>query len=179
MKTITINGNDYVLEFSFAAAEYSPVVEEMFEMLTMAPVFKNVNQNTLETENDNEMLKAIIAGQIEMTGKIPTIAMDAFYAGLREHHSDISKSEARTLLKEYITETDKDFQDVYEELSLCMENDGFFKLTGIQKKVESMTNATKDKVAEIKKSKTSSKKNPKNKNLSVLEKQSESTESEQ
>ena len=38
MKTITVNGNDYTLEFTFAAAECKDLVNRMFKIMTMSYV---------------------------------------------------------------------------------------------------------------------------------------------
>lgn len=151
MKIITVNDIEYKLEYDFAAAEDRAVVAQMFDMLSMAPVFKNVdNPDELENgEAGNAMLRAIIEGQVEMTGKIPSVAMEAFYAGLLEHHENISKKESRDILKQYMKDNDYSFQDVFNELTKCMEDDGFFKLTGIEEKIESMSNATQEKAQKI------------------------------
>lgn len=170
MKTITINGNEYKLEFSFEAAENRTVVQRMFDLLSMAPVMKNVkNVESLDNGDESGMLEAIIEGQVEMTAKIPETARDAFYAGLLEHHDGITRAEAKKLMKQYMKENDYTYQNLYEQMRDCMEDDGFFKLTGISERLESMSQAAMEKaqsaisknpekVTPIKKKSTSTKK---------------------
>ena len=45
MKTIQIAGNEYTLEFSFAAAEHKSIVQKMFNALSGGYIFKHAQIN--------------------------------------------------------------------------------------------------------------------------------------
>lgn len=128
MKTITINGNDYKLEYTFEAAAYTPVVQTMFEIVSGTWLFKGVKN---VADNEENVAVDMFEGTASLVANIPKITMDAFYCGLLEHHSDITKEQAKELLKAYMIENKLTFDVVYEEIKEAMEKDGFFELSGI------------------------------------------------
>lgn len=135
MKTITINGNDYNLEYTFEAAAYTPVVQTMFEIVSGTWLFKGVKN---VADNEENVAVDMFEGTASLVANIPKITMDAFYCGLLEHHSDITKEQAKELLKAYMIENKLTFDVVYEEIKEAMEKDGFFELSGIKAMVAKM-----------------------------------------
>ena len=101
MKTIQIAGNEYTLEFSFAAAEHKSIVQKMFNALSGGYIFKHaqINQNG----EQNNSAEAMIDGTAELVSEIPHICKDAFYAGLMEHNP-VSMEEYENLMKTYMKE---------------------------------------------------------------------------
>lgn len=52
MKTITVNSNEYKLEFSFEAAEYKDIVQKMFKVLSGAYVVEESKDMQNPTTKD-------------------------------------------------------------------------------------------------------------------------------
>lgn len=134
MKTITVNGKEYKLEFDFAAAEVGELVQKMFEMKSGLYIARSAQAG-------NNVGVAVLDGTGEMLATVPRICVLAFYAGCLENNP-VSEDEARTLLKKYMKQEKKSFRDVYNEIIYpCMEDDGFFVTSGIDKMVDSMNQA--------------------------------------
>ena len=70
----------------------------------------------------------------------------AFYAGLMENNPVLNKVEAKKLLKAYFKENPDhaSFFDAYEMIRECMEEDGFFKLTGLDSVQAAMNRAEEE-----------------------------------
>lgn len=131
MKTITVDGKEYKLEFDFAAAEVGELVQKMFEMKSGLYIARSAQAG-------NNVGVAILDGTGEMLATVPRICILAIYAGCLEHNP-VSMDEAKTLLKKYMKQEKKSFKDVYNEIiHPCMEDDGFFMTSGIDKTVDSM-----------------------------------------
>lgn len=131
MKTITVNGKEYKLEFDFAAAEVGELVQKMFEMKSGLYIARSAQAG-------NNVGVAILDGTGEMLATVPRICILAIYAGCLEHNP-VSMDEAKALLKKYMKQEKKSFKDVYNEvIHPCMEDDGFFMTSGIDKAVDSM-----------------------------------------
>lgn len=131
MKTITVDGKEYKLEFDFAAAEVGELVQKMFEMKSGLYIARSAQAG-------NNVGVAILDGTGEMLATVPRICILAIYAGCLEHNP-VSMDEAKTLLKKYMKQEKKSFKDVYNEIIYpCMEDDGFFMTSGIDKTVDSM-----------------------------------------
>lgn len=128
MKILTIGKNEYKLEYSFAAAENKEVVQKMFNMLSGAYLIKG---------NQNNPTDAMVDGVSEMVADIPHIAKSAFYAGLLENH-EMSKDEAYELMKQYMKENKISYNKLYEDIKTCMEDDGFFDLSGLTEMIQTM-----------------------------------------
>lgn len=140
MKTIKIGEKEYTLEFTFEAAEHKNLVQMMFNVMSGAYLLKNGSEN-------NTVLAAALIGTSEMVADIPCICRIAFYAGLQEN-SPVSEPEAKDLMKQYMKENKLSFNGLYEFLKTCMEEDGFFDLSGITEMVKQMESAVKDRQEE-------------------------------
>lgn len=131
MKTITVDGKEYKLEFGFDAVEVGELVQKMFEMKSGLYIARSAQAG-------NNVGVAILDGTGEMLATVPRICILAIYAGCLEHNP-VSMNEAKTLLKKYMKQEKKSFKDVYNEIiHPCMEDDGFFMTSGIDKAVDSM-----------------------------------------
>ena len=76
----------------------------------------------------------------DLVSDMPFICKDAFYAGLLEHHN-VSVSESKELMKQYMKENGLSFKGLYEQIKETMEDDGFFDLTGLTEMVAEMNNS--------------------------------------
>ena len=135
MKIIQIAGNEYTLEFSFAAAEHKSIVQKMFNALSGGYIFKHAQIGANGDQSNSA--EAMIDGTAELVSEIPHICKDAFYAGLLEHNP-VSMEESSNLMKTYMKENKLSFNKLYREIQTIMEDDGFFDLTGITEMLEEM-----------------------------------------
>lgn len=131
MKTIEINGKVYDIEFGFGAVDEKNLIQNMFKVVSGAYFF---NRGVEET-----MAAAMMNGTAEMVADLPMICKQAFYAGLKEHHNEISYDDAVELMKSYMKENKLSFNAMYQLLKSCMEEDGFFELTGITEMMQEMS----------------------------------------
>lgn len=139
-KVLNIGGQDYKLEFSIEASLYADCVSELTNILTdvgIAGIQKDV--------------KMIISG----ISNVPKATLSMFYAGLLEAHGthpdgdgkvpDINT--AKKLITQYIKEHSEDglgnFYNIMQMLIAQMEEDGFFKLIGLETLTEMMMDASK------------------------------------
>ena len=141
MKSIIINDKEYKLEFSFEAAEHKGLIQNMFNILTGAYLVKGDNA-----------VSSIINGASEMVADIPHICNIAFYAGLLENNP-MPADEAKTVMKEYMKSNKLSFKGLFDELKACMEDDGFFDLSGLMDMLTEME-ATMTEMEEEKPKKT-------------------------
>ena len=146
MKTLKIGEKEYSLEFSFAAAEHKALVQNMFNVMSGAYIVKN--GVSAETENGKNATMAMINGVSEMVADIPQICRVAFYAGLLEN-SPVKEDEAKELMKQYMRENKMSFHRLFEELKQCMEDDGFFDLSGLTEMIQSMNSAAENQVEKV------------------------------
>lgn len=126
MKVIKIGNKEYKFEFTIEASLYGECTEALTAFLT--------NVGSAGT-NLKEVLKSI--------SDIPQTALTLFYAGLLEHHGEdgdgtvTTKKDAKSLIKQYFEDKkDTDEADFYAIMALMievMEEDGFFKRTGLEK----------------------------------------------
>ena len=142
MKAITVNGNEYKLEFSFEAVEHKELVKKMFDIVSGAIFVKSAKDLSKPTSED------MIDGSGNMIAELPHICVTAFYAGLLENNP-VSQDEAKTLMKAYMKENKLSFKMLYEELRQCMEDDGFFDLSGLREMSESMNEEMEEKITKI------------------------------
>lgn len=136
MKTINVNGNDYVLEYSFRAVEHKETVQKMFNVMSGAYLVKDADMVNGEPAKDRS-LATMIQGVSEMVADVPHIVKTSFYAGLLEHQ-EMSEEEAYQLLKDYMKENKLSFNKIFEDIKVCMEDDGFFDLSGLNDMMERM-----------------------------------------
>lgn len=139
-KVLNIGGQDYKLEYSIEASLYADCVSELTNILTdvgVAGIQKDV--------------KMIISG----ISNVPKATLSMFYAGLMEAHGthpdgdgkvpDINT--AKKLITQYIKEHSEDglgnFYNIMQMLIAQMEEDGFFKLIGLETLTEMMMDASK------------------------------------
>lgn len=134
MKIIKINNKEYKLEFGFDSAECGELIQKMFEIKSGTHVLRSAQKG-------NTIAVATLDGTSEMLSIIPKICALGFYAGMIEHNA-VTEDEAKTLLRIYMKENKKSFTDVYNEIIYpCMEDDGFFFLSGIEKMITDMNQA--------------------------------------
>lgn len=143
MKVITVNGTEYKIEFSFEAAEHKDLVQKMFNVVSGVYFVKHtgmdIDEKGFVDNNDNKMKMAgaVVDGVSEMVAEIPHICVTAFYAGLLENNPK-SEAEAKAIMKTYMKENKLSYRKLYEELKKCMEDDGFFDLSGLTEMLEEM-----------------------------------------
>lgn len=141
MKTIKIGDKEYTLEFTFEAAECKGLVQSMFNVLSGAYILRNVGGavgGTLSKEEEDEAaFRCMVDGSSEMVADIPHICKTGFYAGLLENN-EVSEGEAKELMKQYMKENKISFHGMYELLKQCMEDDGFFDLSGLTEMIQKM-----------------------------------------
>lgn len=147
MKTITVNGTDYTLEYSFMAAEHKGTVQKMFNVLSGSYLVKRANV-AKESSSEEAMAEAMIDGTSEMVADIPHIVKTAFYSGLLENHS-VSEEEAYGIMKQYMKENKISFRKLFDDIKTCMEDDGFFDLSGLTEMMEEMNKSIEENVKKI------------------------------
>ena len=142
MKILTIGGKDYKIEFSFEAAEYKDCVDKVFKIVSGSYLMKN---GPTEDGEKISMATAIMDGTSDMVSDIPKITIITLYAGLLENNPVKDEQEAKTLFKQFVKENPDDerasFWGMYDFLKNCMEDDGFFKLTGMDKVIDKLNEA--------------------------------------
>lgn len=136
MKTITVNGKDFKLEFTYEAAECKELVQKMFGVVSGAYILKNGRKGKVA---------AIYEGTAEMVGEIPQICKAAFYAGLLENNP-MSEDEAKALMKAYMKDNKLSYAGLYKEIKQYMEDDGFFELSGLTEMLEEMSQDAEEKI---------------------------------
>ena len=130
MKKIKIAGKEYILEFTFEAAEIEECVKRMFMLASGGHILARAE--TAKTE-----LELYMESTSDMVGDVPKTCVVAFHAGLQEHHSTDAK-ESKELMKAYMKENKLNYAALFEEIKDCMEEDDFFGLSGITKMLEDM-----------------------------------------
>lgn len=153
MKTITVNNQDYTLEYTFEAAEYRELVQKMFNLLSGAYIVKrsgtikdDKNAETTEEEREETEKKAVgamVDGVSEMVSEIPHICITAFYAGLLENNP-LSADDAKAVMKTYMKENKFSYRKLFEEIKQCMEDDGFFDLSGLTEMLSEMNQSAEE-----------------------------------
>lgn len=145
MKILTIGGKDYKVEFSFEAAEYKDCVDRVFKIVSGSYLMKN---GPSEDGEKVSMTTAIMDGTSDMVSDIPKIAVTTLYAGLLENNPVENEQAARALFKQFVKENPEDdrasFWGMYDFLRDCMEEDGFFKLTGMDKVIDKLNEAAEE-----------------------------------
>ena len=144
MKTLTIGGNEYKLDYTFEASEHKDTVQKMFKVLSGAYLMRKgvVIDETDEEKAKEAMVNAMIDGSAEMVADVPHIVKSAFYAGLLEHNPK-SEEEAYSLMKEYMKENKISYRKLFEDIKECMEDDGFFDLSGLTEMLQEMNGTPK------------------------------------
>ena len=139
MKKFTVDGTEYKLEFSFESAMDSDCVQNMFNMVTGAYIYKSLPGSPTSQVTENMGIIATVEGFSRMFADTPKVCKIAFRAGLRENHPDLSDDEAKELMKRYMKNKKFGFNDLFNDLVECMEKDGFFKLTNLDEAIKRLT----------------------------------------
>ena len=168
MKTLKIGDKEYILEFSFEAAKHKQLINKMFKMMSGSYLGRSGLTGAAD-ETKADRAAALIDGVADMYSEMPDTAITAFYAGLMENNAVLNEAEARKLLKQYFKENSDDesatFPGMFNLLKECMEEDGFFKLTGLDKMLEeqmaAMTAEAQTATAQSKSGKTQMKRKTK------------------
>ena len=152
MRILTIGGKEYQIEFSFDAAEYKACVDKIFKVVSGGYIMKH---GITGEEEKAEMAEAMIDGTADMISDMASLSITCFYAGLLENNPVEDEKVARQLFKQFVKENPDDdrasFLGMYEFLKGCMEEDGFFKLTGLDKYLKDMSEAMEKAAKEAEK----------------------------
>ena len=99
-------------------------------------------------------------GTADMFSDMASLSITCLYAGLLENNPVEDEKAARALFKQFVKENPDDeratFPGMYEFLKKCMEEDGFFKLTGLDKYLKDMSEAMEKAIKEAEKEKEQS-----------------------
>lgn len=124
-KIITIDGEDYKLEFSVEASLYSDCVQKI----------TNIMVDIYGGQEDAD-IKQILAGFSD----IPSTAATCFFAGLLEHHGVEADGTvpnfktAKALAVKLLRDENSGIDNWYDIFSMCVDQmgeDGFFDLIGL------------------------------------------------
>ena len=141
MRILTIGGKEYQIEFSFDAAEYKACVDKVFKVVSGGYIMKRGITGK--------------EGKAEMISDMASLSITCFYAGLLENNPVKDEKAAKQLFKQFVKENPDDdrasFLGMYEFLKGCMEEDGFFKLTGLDKYLKEMSEAMEKAIKEAEK----------------------------
>lgn len=143
MKTITVNGKDYKLEYSFMAAEHKDTVQKMFNVVSGAYIVKRAN-----AIKEEDAAEAMIEGTSEMVADIPHIVKTAFYSGLLENEN-VSEDKAYEIMKAYMKENKISYRKLFDDIKECMEDDGFFDLSGLTEMLNEMNKSVEENMKKI------------------------------
>lgn len=144
MKTIKIGDKEYILEFTYEAADCKDHVQNMFNVISGAYIVRRAGTEDVQ---ESDAMRAVIDGSSEMVADIPRICRIGFYAGMLENH-EVSMDEAKELMKQYMKENKLSFYRLFEDLKKWMEEDGFFDLSGLNEMIQSMGMAAEKKAKE-------------------------------
>lgn len=144
----TAGGKEYTLEYTFEAAENQKCVDAMTDIFGGAMMTK-IDETKSEALQIRDFLMTI--------SDLPRMAMDMFYAGLLENHGTegdgdgtiANRADARRVYKQFCKENLEDdmatsYYGLVTAISKQMEEDGFFKRTGLEDILGNMTEATKE-----------------------------------
>nr|DAE23156.1 MAG TPA: hypothetical protein [Siphoviridae sp. ctzAk96] len=138
MKTIQIEDKEYILEFTFEAAEHKLLVQKMFDMVSGAYLVKGAD------DIDNPSPADMITGTANMFSNIPEVCNIAFYAGFLENNP-VDETEAKKIMRAYMKANDLSYPELFEEIKEEMEKDGFFRNTGLDKMMQTIAGQEPEK----------------------------------
>lgn len=138
-----VGDKKYVLEYTFEAAENQKCVDAMTDIFGGAMMTK-IDETKSEALQIRDFLMTI--------SDLPRMAMDMFYAGLLENHGEdgdgtiTSRLDAKRLYKQFCKENPEDamatsYYGLITVISTQMEEDGFFKRTGMGDILDNMNSA--------------------------------------
>lgn len=132
MREIKIKGKPYIIKFTHKAAKCQNCVQKVFELATGVLAMGNLPTDREPTLAD--MINATSA-QVAM---IPSLCDTMMFAGLKAENPVATEEEAGDLLIEYMEEAGKGYAEIFESFKECMEEDGFFKIAGIEDMTRNM-----------------------------------------
>lgn len=141
MKILTIGEKEYKLEYSFSAAMHKETINKVFKMISGGYIGQ---QGLLGEKNETkkDIASALIDGSAIMFSEMPETVIVAFQAGLMENNAVLNQKVAAGLLKQYFAENPDSptasFPGMFNLITECMEEDGFFKLTGMDEMLKAM-----------------------------------------
>lgn len=127
-KLLKIGGNEYKLEYGFEASLYGDCAKSVID--TLIATSGGINKTPEE----------IISGMTD----IPNKALNVFYAGLLQYHGNNPDADktvpdfetSKKIAAQFISEhKDDEYGNFYGLYTMCiqqMEEDGFFKLIGLE-----------------------------------------------
>lgn len=123
MKTITISGKEYKIEYSIEASLYNECTEKVTSLMTDIAVAQG-----------SESLHSVISAM----ANVPQTALHMFHGGLLEHQEGITFAESKKLLAAFLKENkeSEEFGSFYSVMGMLIEEmteDGFFGLIGLDK----------------------------------------------
>lgn len=139
-KVLPIGGKDYKLEYTVEASLYADCISQLTNLMT-----------DIDNTESNSGIKNIIHG----ISNIPQTSLTLFYAGLMEAHGNHPDGDgtvpniqvAKRLISQYIKEhKEDDTGNFYGIIQMCieqMEEDGFFKLIGLEAIAKAATEKSK------------------------------------
>lgn len=145
-KVLNIGGQEYKLEYSIEASLYADCVSNLTSLMA-----------DIGTAEDNKDVKGLLHGM----SNIPQTALVLFYAGLMEAHGRHSNGDGRVpdletakrLIAKYIKEkADTEDGNFYSIMEMCinqMTEDGFFKLVGLDRIIQTTQSATKKRAPKV------------------------------
>lgn len=168
-----VGDKEYTLEYTFEAAENQKCVDAMTDIFGGAMMTK-IDESKSEALQIRDFLMTL--------SDMPRMAMDMFYAGLLEHHGEdgdgtiTCRQDAKRLYKQFCKENPDNamatsYYGLVTVISNQMEEDGFFKRTGMEDILGSMEKAAKEvkKPTDRKRKQPTKKQKEAQENLSVSE----------
>lgn len=135
MRELKIGGKIYTLKFTHKAAKCQKCVQKVFELATGASLMKGIS------DGNGPTISGMLTGVAVQVSEIPALCDTLVYAGLKAENPVETEEEAGDLLISYMEETGKGYAEIFESLKECLEEDGFFKISGIDQMIQSMNEA--------------------------------------
>lgn len=132
MREIKIKGKPYIIKFTHKAAKCQNCVQKVFELATGTIAMGNLPTDREPTLAD---MINVTSAQVAM---IPSLCDTMMFAGLKAENPVETEEEAGDLLIEYMEEIGKGYAEIFESFKECMEEDGFFKIAGIEDMAKNM-----------------------------------------
>lgn len=133
MREIKIKGKTYIIKFTHKAAKCQNCVQRVFELATGA-----IAMGSFPTDREPTLADMINATSAQVA-MIPSLCDTMMYAGLKAENPVETEEEAGDLLIEYMEESGKGYAEIFESFKECMEEDGFFKIAGIEDMAKNMS----------------------------------------
>lgn len=148
MIKFTVDEKEYTLKFSFSAAEHKDTVQKMFNVLSGVYLIDGMNGANEKEDAKNIAIVAMLKGTSNMVSDIPHIVKTCFYSGLLECNP-MSEKDADNLRKRYMEENKISYKRLFEDIKKCMEDDGFFDLSGLTEMMEEMNKSAEKALRKI------------------------------